>query len=251
VPEGSSEAHLDDRASAARSLATPVVIPAVFVDMPARRPRDVPGGRLGPLGRPPRRVFLSHTSEGAASRGERAFFAAARTAVIRAGDAMIDMAYFTAQGTDPADYCASMVTAADVYVGIIGLRYGSAVRGRQELSYTELEFETATAQGLPRLVFLLAEDSSGLGRPSRSGTGARQAAFRRRLQRTGLTTAHVRSPAQLETRLYQALVELSFDDAAAPARAEPTVIRPRPPRAPARWMASGGGDARSRRRARW
>jgi Domain of unknown function (DUF4062) len=251
VPEGSSEAHLGGRASAAWSLPTPVAIPAVFVDMPARRPRDVPGGRCGPLGRPPRRVFLSHTSERAASRGEQAFVVAARSAVIRAGDAMIDMAFFTAQGTDPADYCARMVTAADVYVGIIGLRYGSEVRGRQELSYTELEFETATAEGLPRLVFLLAEDSSGPGRPSRSGTSGRQAAFRRRLQRTGLTTAHVTSPAQLETRLYQALVELSIDDAGAPARVDATVIPPRRPRSPVRRLPSAGGDTRSRRRVRW
>jgi len=144
-------------------------------------------------------VFLSHTSE----RAARAFVAAARSAVIRAGDAMIDMDFFTAQGTDPADYCARMVATADVYVGIIGRRYGSPVGRRQELSFTELEFETATAHGLPRLVFLLTGDASGVGR---------QAAFRRRLQHTGLTTALVASPAELETRLYQSLVELHLGD---------------------------------------
>ena len=192
----------------------PVSIPVAFADRPVRWQGGVPGGRRGPLGRPPRRVFLSHTSE----RAARAFVAAARSAIIRAGDAMIDMDFFTAQGTDPADYCARMVTTADVYVGLIGRRYGSPVRGRQELSFTELEFETATAQGLPRLIFLLAGDSPGVGR---------QAAFRRRLQQTGLTTAHVTSPAELETRLYQSLVELYLGD-------EPW--RPRRRRRPGRRM---------------
>jgi tetratricopeptide (TPR) repeat protein len=121
----------------------------------------------------------------------------------------MDMAYFAARDELPAQVCQEAVAAADVFVLIAGFRYGSPVRDRPEVSYTELELETAQGHKIPRLVFVLGEDTEGPAAMTRDYEhGARQEAFRRQLKDRRVTTATVTSPAELETAVLHALSEL-------------------------------------------
>jgi tetratricopeptide (TPR) repeat protein len=158
----------------------------------------------------PRRVFLSHTGELRDFPPGRSFVDAAEGAVSRAGDAVADMAYFTARDGQPASYCQDRVRECDVYVGLFGLRYGSPVRDRPQVSYTELEFDTATEAGKPRLVFVLDEDAAVPIPPGRLldtdlSLQERQRAFRARVLDSGVLAAKFATPEQLELLLLQAL----------------------------------------------
>lgn len=166
--------------------------------MTGSRPADIPW-----------RVFLSHTSELREHPARRPFAAAAEAAVIRAGHAVSDMAYFGPRDAGCVQHCAEMVARSDVYVGLVGIRYGSPAPCRPDLSYTEFEFEIATGLRLPRLVFLIHEDAPTLPRdPQPAERCARQSAFRARLLASGLLVALVRWPVELELELLQALGDL-------------------------------------------
>lgn len=154
---------------------------------------------------------MSHTSELRKYPLDRSFVAAAEQAVTRAAGTVLDMAYFTARDDKPADYCRQQVQRADVYVGIIGFRYGSPVRDDPDRSYTELEFQVATELGIPRLLFLLDEDAvlplpqSYLSDPRYAKV---QHSFRERITNAGVTVQRVESPGELELLLFHALKEL-------------------------------------------
>lgn len=160
---------------------------------------------MGPI----RRVFISHTSEFTKYPEKKSFIDAAVAAVNRAGCVPCDMGYFTARDEKPAQYCHDRVRECDVYIGVIGLRYGSPVRDRSDLSYTELEFEAASqAAAKTRLLFLLDPESTV---PARSFTdvkyGERQEAFRKRLSDAGVMCKPFSDVHELEKLIFQALIE--------------------------------------------
>jgi len=153
-------------------------------------------------------VFVSHTSDMADYPPDRSFVQAATEAVSRVGMRPVDMAQFAAREEPPAAYCQQQVRTCDVYLAVVGFRYGSRVPDRSDgVSYTELEFLTATEAGLPRLVFVLDESApvprSMVDRDSTAVDG-----FRERLHRAGVTVATVATPAELGEAVLHALYEL-------------------------------------------
>jgi len=180
-------------------------------------------GAATATGSPPRkpgpwRVFLSHTSELREFPSGGSYIAKAERAVSAAGHAIVDMADFAAIDQAPASVCIAKVKGSDVYIGIYGLRYGSPVRDQPEISYTELEFNTATEMSIPRLVFLLDDDSEDHGLPAKAlkdrEYGDRQDAFLKRVRDAGLTLQPFRNPDDLKGLVERSLRELAESAAA-------------------------------------
>jgi tetratricopeptide (TPR) repeat protein len=158
-------------------------------------------------------VFLSHTSELRDFPKGGSFVAAVERAVSACGHVIVDMADFPAADQVPAKLCRERVQSCQVYVGILGTRYGMPVRDMPQVSYTELEFDTATEAGLERLVFLLDTDAAQVGIPPARlidlEFGARQQAFHRRMQDSGLVTQAFTDPATLGQLVERSLRELA------------------------------------------
>ena len=74
-------------------------------------------------------VFVSRTSDMAKFPAGRSFVQAVLDAVNRAGLAAVDMGYFAARDGQPADYCRQRVRDCEIYVAVVGFRYGSLVSG--------------------------------------------------------------------------------------------------------------------------
>ena len=156
-------------------------------------------------------MFLSHTSELRQVPSDRSFVDAAKDAVSRVGDAIVNMQYFRPRDERPSAVCRQEVQESDVFVLIVGFRCGSRVRDMLDRSYTQREFECATEFELPRLVFPLDEDTRATNEllvDADSENEDRQAAWRARLCDSELVVATVSSPDRLETALALALREL-------------------------------------------
>jgi hypothetical protein len=171
-----------------------------------------------PLKPGPWRVFLSHTSELREYPTAGSYIDKAERAVSAAGHAFVDMADFPAIDQAPAAVCEQRVRDCDVLVGIYGLRYGSPVRDQPEVSYTELEFITATEAAIPRLIFVINAESEELGLPPTAlfdrKYADRQDAFIQRVKDAGLTLQFFRNPDDLKGLVERSLRVLAESAAA-------------------------------------
>jgi hypothetical protein len=158
-------------------------------------------------------VFLSHTSELRDYPRGTSYVAAVERAISAAGHVIVNMAGFAAADQPAAQVCDGKVRGCQVYVGVLGTRYGSPVRDRPEVSYTELEFDAATEAGLDRLVFLLDTDAADVGIPLSKlidhEVGVRQETFRRRVRASGVVTQTFTDPATLGQLVERSLRELA------------------------------------------
>ena len=185
-------------------------------------------------------MFVSHTSELRDFPAGRSYVAAVERAIAACGHVIVDMADFPAADGPAAELCRARVQGCGVYLGVLGTRYGSPVRDKPEVSYTELEFDTATEAGLDRLVFLLDTDTADVGiPPSRlidHEYGARQEAFRRRIRESRLVTQTFTDPGTLGQLVERSLRELAeqrrHDGGSQPQRVPAVVVAGEIPQEP-------------------
>jgi hypothetical protein len=71
------------------------------------------------------------------------------------------MEQFGARKTTPLATCISEVEQSDIYVGIIGMRYGSEESSSGK-SYSQLEYEKAVEQNLEILIYLIDEENANV-----------------------------------------------------------------------------------------
>lgn len=101
--------------------------------------------------------------------------------------------------------CIDDVRSCDVYIGLVGLRYGFTPRGKSK-SITELEFDAATEAGRRRLVFLKqpAAVSATMADPGWQDPASPIQAFRKQLDES-ITPRLFDSPDELKTMVVRSL----------------------------------------------
>lgn len=68
------------------------------------------------------------------------------------------MEFFGADNRTPLDVMLDKLSYCQLYIGIIGMRYGSIDKSTQK-SYTELEYEKARELGIPCLIYIIDEEN--------------------------------------------------------------------------------------------
>jgi hypothetical protein len=101
-------------------------------------------------------VFISSTYIDLKEERKRVWEALEKFDVIVKG-----MEEFGARKTDPLTTCLTEVEQADIYVGIIGMRFGSEEPQTQK-SYTQLEYEKALELQKNILIYLLDEENASV-----------------------------------------------------------------------------------------
>jgi hypothetical protein len=84
---------------------------------------------------------------------------------------VISMEFSGASPNSTVEHSISMVNESDIYIGILGWRYGN-INKEYKMSITEVEYKTALAKRIPILMYLISEDYPILPSTIDTGEGA-------------------------------------------------------------------------------
>jgi len=100
------------------------------------------------------KVFVSSTYDDLKSHR-----AVVEASLAKSGYEFNGMEHFTAEPRPPLDVCLEAVRRSDVFIGILGMKYGSCPP-RKRLSYTEREYRLARGLKKPVFMFLIDEQNA-------------------------------------------------------------------------------------------
>ena len=101
----------------------------------------------------PWRVFVSSTKEDLLPYRE-----AVESVLTGMEHVPLGMEYFVSSPDSPIDICISTVRRSQLYIVIVGMRYGSIEEGSGK-SFTELEYDEAVKNKIPILAFIIDEEN--------------------------------------------------------------------------------------------
>lgn len=118
------------------------------------------------------------------------------------------MEFFGALPESPREECLRLVRASEVFVGIVGMRYGS-VEPQSGKSLSQLEYEEAIALRLPCLMYVIDEHRHPvLPRHIEFGEGATKLSAFKAILRKSHVVSTFTSPSDLAAKVTQDLVRL-------------------------------------------
>jgi len=165
-----------------------------------------------PQKRSPLRIFLSHTSELRKYPKGGSYIDRAEEAIIACGHVPVSMKHFPAVDESAVCYDTRRVKECDVYIGVYGCRWGSAIPNDDSISHTEQEFNTASENKIRRLIFILDLYSSEHNLPLEALddaiNGDKQQLFLARVLKSGLIAQYYRNPDDLKLLIERSLREM-------------------------------------------
>jgi hypothetical protein len=133
--------------------------------------------------------------------------AAARDACLRQDFFPMMMEHQAPSPANPTQLSRELVDQADVYVLILGFRYGEVAAG-QDKSFTHLEIDRANERGIPKLVLLMADNHTLTKADVDTGLGAERVHQLREQVRHEQAVNFFSSPEQLRALLIDGLSDM-------------------------------------------
>ena len=133
-----------------------------------------------------------------------------REACLRQGMFPVMMDHLPASDADAISASMEMVEDADIYVGVYAHRYGYSPEGH-DISITEMEYDRAVAQGIPRMIFIMHNDHTLRAEDVETGGGAAKLdTFKNRLKKDNIVN-FFKSPEDLRAHALHSLAQHKAD----------------------------------------